>query len=209
MSIAGIGRLQLHYESAGAGQPRVLLHGALMTAGLLAGYQQRLAGYRRVITVELQGHGHTRDIGRPLRYELLADDIAALLGQLGLGPADVAGYSLGAGVALQLALRHPAKVRQLVCLSVTFRADGLHPEMTAGADPDEVGCRPRSRRSPRRSCSSRRTTTSSGWSTRSSCTTCSAAASTGTCAGCPRRGLRSCPARPRRGCATGPAGWSR
>jgi pimeloyl-ACP methyl ester carboxylesterase len=87
MSVARIGHLELRYQSTGGGQPLVLLPGSLMTASLLAGYQMLLARHRRVIAVELQGHGHTRDIDRPLRYELLADDIAALLDHLGLTQA--------------------------------------------------------------------------------------------------------------------------
>ena len=75
--------LELYYETQGTGPPLVLIHGSLMTAGLMNDYPALLAAGRRVITVELQGHGHTRDIARPLRYELLADDIAALLGHLG------------------------------------------------------------------------------------------------------------------------------
>ena len=109
-----------------------------MTADLLNDYPALLAAGRRVITVELQGHGHTRDIGRPLRYELLADDIAALLDHLGLARADLVGYSLGAGVALQVAMRHPGRVRHLAVISATYRRDGLHPEMTDATDPRAV-----------------------------------------------------------------------
>src|SRR5947208_791471 len=118
---------------------KYVVSSTLMTADLLNDYPARLAARRRVITVELQGHGHTRDIGRPLRYELLADDIAALLDHLGLARADLVGYSLGAGVALQVAMRHPGRVRCLAAMSVTYRSDGLHPEMTAAADPGAAG----------------------------------------------------------------------
>jgi pimeloyl-ACP methyl ester carboxylesterase len=134
-AFARLGELELYYETQGAGPPLVLIHGSLMTAGLMNDYPALLAAGRRVITVELQGHGHTHDIGRPLRYEPLADDIAALLGHLGLARADLFGYSLGAGVAMQVAMRHPARVRRLAVMSATYRADGLHPEMTAAADP--------------------------------------------------------------------------
>jgi alpha-beta hydrolase superfamily lysophospholipase len=78
-AFARLGELELYYETQGTGPPLVLIHGSLMTASLMNHYPALLAAGRRVITVELQGHGHTRDIGRPLRYELLADDIAALL----------------------------------------------------------------------------------------------------------------------------------
>ena len=94
-AFARLGELELYYEMLGAGPPLVLIHGSLMTAGLLKDYPALLAAGRQVIAVELQGHGHTRDIGRPLRYELLADDIAALLDHLGLARANLVGYSLG------------------------------------------------------------------------------------------------------------------
>lgn len=137
---APVGELELYYETQGTGRPLVLIHGALMTIGLMSDYVSVLAADRQVIAVELQGHGRTRDIDRPLRYELLADDIAALLDHLELPVADVFGYSLGAGVALQVAIRHPARVRRLVAASVTYHTDGLHPEMLAdpGGD-DPVG----------------------------------------------------------------------
>lgn len=125
--------LKMYYEVHGHGQPLVLLHGALSGIGttfsrLLPG----LAAGRQVIATEFQGHGHTADVDRPLRYEHLADDVAELVRHLGLGQADVFGYSLGAGVALQLALRHPDVVRKLVLASVTFRSDGLYPEVLSG-----------------------------------------------------------------------------
>jgi pimeloyl-ACP methyl ester carboxylesterase len=88
----------------------------------------QLALSRRVIAVELQGHGHTADIERPLRYELMADDIAALITSLGLEQADLFGYSLGGGVALQTAIRHPEVVRKLALASTAFKRDGWYPE---------------------------------------------------------------------------------
>jgi pimeloyl-ACP methyl ester carboxylesterase len=100
-----------------------------------------LARQRQVIAVELQGHGRTADIDRPLRYELLADDIAALLTQIGIEQADLCGWSLGAGVALQTAIRHPERVRKLVLASVTYNSGGLYPELLAGiaqAKPEDV-----------------------------------------------------------------------
>jgi pimeloyl-ACP methyl ester carboxylesterase len=78
--------------------------------------------------VELQGHGHTADIERPLRYEGLADDIAALIRHLGIVQADIFGYSLGGGVALQTAIRHPEVVRKLALASTAFKRDGWYPE---------------------------------------------------------------------------------
>jgi len=131
---AAIDDLELYYETRGAGRPLVLIHGALMTISLMKDYPARLAADRQVIAVELQAHGHTADIDRPLRFELLADDIVALLDHLGLAEADLFGYSIGAGVALQVAIRHPARVRRIVAASASYRTDGLHPEITAGGD---------------------------------------------------------------------------
>ena len=136
-SVARLGELELYYETAGTGPPLVLIHGSLMTIGLMNDYPALLAEHRRVIAVELQAHGRTPDISRPLRYELLADDIAALLDHLGLAHADLFGYSLGAAVAMQVAIRHPDRVRRLVCMSVSYRTAGMHAEMSEAVDVDE------------------------------------------------------------------------
>jgi pimeloyl-ACP methyl ester carboxylesterase len=85
-----------------------------------------------VITVDLQAHGRTADIDRPLRYEAMADDIAALIKYLGFPKADVMGYSVGGGVAMRTAVQHPESVRKLVVVSATFKADGWYPEIRAG-----------------------------------------------------------------------------
>src|SRR2546426_393264 len=90
-----------------------------------------LSSSRQVIAVELQGHGHTADIDRPLSFELMADDIAALITHLGLDHADIFGYSLGGGVALQTAIRYPEVVRKLVLASTPYRRQGLYPEVRA------------------------------------------------------------------------------
>jgi pimeloyl-ACP methyl ester carboxylesterase len=134
--VARLGELELYYETLGTGPPLVLIHGALMTIGLMNDYRALLAANRQVIAVELQAHGRTPDIARPLRYELLADDIAGLLDHLGLAQADVIGYSLGAAVAMQVAIRHPGRVRRLVCMSVSYRTEGMHAEMTEAVDVD-------------------------------------------------------------------------
>ena len=80
---------------------------------------------------ELQAHGRTADVDRPLSYEQMADDTAALMAHLGIEQADVAGYSMGGGAALQLAIRHPALVRRLVVISAGFRYDAMPPEALA------------------------------------------------------------------------------
>jgi pimeloyl-ACP methyl ester carboxylesterase len=131
---AAVNGLQLYYEIHGTGAPLVVLHGAFMTIELLGDLVPGLARTRQVIAVELQGHGHTADIERPLTYEQLADDIAALLRYLRIGAADLYGYSLGGGVALQVALRHPQLVRKLVLVSSSYTSDGMYPEVRAGIE---------------------------------------------------------------------------
>jgi pimeloyl-ACP methyl ester carboxylesterase len=141
--------LDMYYELHGRrtlGGPLVLLHGALSAIGTSFGkLLPGLARRRRVIAVEMQGHGRTADIERPLRYELLADDISALLAELGIDRADLFGWSLGAGVALQTAIRHPARVRKLVLASVTYHSSGLYSALTAGiaqAKPEDLAGTP-------------------------------------------------------------------
>jgi pimeloyl-ACP methyl ester carboxylesterase len=137
---AKVNGLEMYYEVHGVGQPLVLLHGALSTIGTSFGQLlPALASDRQVIAVEMQGHGHTADIDRPLRYEWLADDVAALLGAIGIERADLFGYSLGAGVALQTALRHRERVRKLVLASVSYNSAGLYPELLAGIERAQPG----------------------------------------------------------------------
>jgi pimeloyl-ACP methyl ester carboxylesterase len=127
-SYAKVNGLDLYYEISGSGQPLVLLPGAFWTIEAMGDLVAQLATTRRVIAVELQGHGHTADIDRPLSFELMADDIAALITSLGLEQADLFGYSLGGGVALQTAIRHPEVVRKLALASTAFKRDGWYPE---------------------------------------------------------------------------------
>jgi pimeloyl-ACP methyl ester carboxylesterase len=124
---AEVNGLNMYYEIHGTGQPLVLLHGAYMTIDLMGEIVPALAGSRQVIAVELQGHGHTADIDRSLSYELMADDIAALIEHLALEKADLFGYSMGGGVALQVAIRHPEVVRKLVVASASYTSEGMHP----------------------------------------------------------------------------------
>jgi pimeloyl-ACP methyl ester carboxylesterase len=126
---AEVNGLNMYYEIHGTGQPLVLLHGAYMTIDLMGEVVSALAESRQVIAVELQGHGRTADIDRPLSYELMADDIAALLHHLVIEKADVFGYSMGGGVAFQAAIRHPEVVRKLVVASASYTSDGMHPEL--------------------------------------------------------------------------------
>jgi pimeloyl-ACP methyl ester carboxylesterase len=126
---ASVNGLNMYYETHGTGQPLVVLHGAFMTIGTMGELVPELAKARQAIAVELQGHGHTADIDRPLSYEQMADDVAALLRYLEIEEADVFGYSMGGGVALQVAIRHPEVVRKLVAASASYTSDGLYPEV--------------------------------------------------------------------------------
>jgi pimeloyl-ACP methyl ester carboxylesterase len=128
---APVNGLKLYYEAHGAGRPLILLHGGLGAGDMFTAILPSLAAGRQVITVDLQGHGRTADIDRPLTYEAMADDIAALVKHLGLERADVMGYSLGGGVALRTAIQHPEVVRKLVIVSAPFRRDGWYPEILA------------------------------------------------------------------------------
>ena len=131
---APVNGLRMYYERHGAAQtarPLVLLHGGLMTIELSFGrLLPELAAGRPVIAAELQGHGRTADIDRDIELHFLADDVAALLGHLRIGQADVLGFSLGGHVAVQLALDHPGRVGKLIAISVSYGTDGYHQEIS-------------------------------------------------------------------------------
>jgi pimeloyl-ACP methyl ester carboxylesterase len=132
---APINGLRLYYEVRGQGRPLVLLHGGLLTIDLAFGpLIPALAERHQVIGVELQGHGHTGDIDRPMRLDSLADDVASLLEHLNLDRADVFGFSLGGMVALTMGLRHPDRIGRLVIASVDHRPN--HAEFEQPDDPD-------------------------------------------------------------------------
>jgi pimeloyl-ACP methyl ester carboxylesterase len=126
--------LNMYYEVHGSGEPLILLHGGVGASEMFGPLLPILSEKRQVITVDLQAHGRTADIDRPLSFELMADDIAALIEYLGLMQADLMGYSLGGGVALQTTIRHPELVRKLVVVSAPFERDGLYPEVLATMD---------------------------------------------------------------------------
>jgi pimeloyl-ACP methyl ester carboxylesterase len=126
---AEVNGLEMYYEIHGAGEPLVLLHGAYMIIDHFGEILPALAETRQVIAVELQAHGRTADIDRPITYEQMADDVAALLEHLEIDRADVFGYSMGGGVALQVAIRHPEAMRKLVVASASHTSDGTHPEL--------------------------------------------------------------------------------
>src|SRR3954449_8117588 len=149
MPHARAGELDMYYEVHGDGPPLLLLHGAYMTADMMAPLARGLAATRRVIVPEAEGHGRTRDADRPLSYEQMADDTAALARTLGLESVDVVGYSMGGGTALRLAMQHPDLVRRLVVASASYRYDGMPaeaiamfpsmtPEMFAGSPMEEA-----------------------------------------------------------------------
>ena len=128
---AEVNGLNMYYEIHGAGRPLILLHGGLGSGEMFGPVIPALAERRQVIAVDLQGHGRTADIDRPIDIRLMADDTAALIDHLGLDEPDIAGYSLGGGVALFTTVKYPAKVRRLVVASVYLRPDAIDPAMRA------------------------------------------------------------------------------
>jgi pimeloyl-ACP methyl ester carboxylesterase len=133
MSYVETNGLSLYYEEQGTGEPLVLLHGGLGSGEMFAAVAPALAAGRRLVLVDLQGHGRTADVDRPFDPETMADDVAGLIEQLG-GTADVLGYSLGGAVALRLAIQHPERVRNLVLVSIAFKRSGSHPEVVEAFD---------------------------------------------------------------------------
>jgi pimeloyl-ACP methyl ester carboxylesterase len=130
-NFAPINGLKLYYEIHGTGEPLILLHGGVGASEMFGPIIPALAATHKMIAVHLQAHGHTADINRPLRFESMADDIAELLKHLNMDRADILGYSLGGGVALQTVLRHPDTVRKLVLISTPFKQHGFYPEVLA------------------------------------------------------------------------------
>jgi pimeloyl-ACP methyl ester carboxylesterase len=128
---ASVHGLEMYYEIHGTGQPLILLHGGLGGIGMFNELLPQLAKSRRVIAADLQAHGRTADIDRPLRFELMADDIGGLIQHLGIEQVDIMGYSLGGGVALRTAIQHSQVVRKLVLVSAPFSQDGWYPEIMA------------------------------------------------------------------------------
>jgi len=128
---ASVGDLNVYYEIHGQGKPVFLLHGGIAPTEGLDGLIKELAKSRSVIVPHAQGHGHTRDIDRPYRFEDLADDVAALARQLKFEKVDVIGYSFGGGIAIQTAIRHPDLVDRLVVISAAMKRSGMYPEVVA------------------------------------------------------------------------------
>src|SRR4051794_7315499 len=128
---ARLNGLDLYYETQGNGRPLVLIHGGLGSGEMFGPIRSVLARDHTLIIPDLQAHGRTADIDRPLDLRLMADDIAALIDHLGLEQPDVVGYSLGGGVAFFTAVRHPDKVRRLVMASANVRRDAIPADMLA------------------------------------------------------------------------------
>ena len=126
---APVNGLNLYYEIHGTGEPLILLHGGVGGIWMFGPNLPALSTQRQVIAVELQGHGRTADVDRPLSFEAMADDIGALITHLGIEASDLMGYSLGGGVALQTAIRHGESVRKLVVVSEPLKRDGWYPEV--------------------------------------------------------------------------------
>lgn len=128
---ADVNGVHCYYETHGSGRPMILLHGGLGSGEMFGPILPALTARHQVILPDLQGHGRTADVDRPLDVQLMADDVAELIDQLGVGPADVVGYSMGGGAAFFTAVRHPERVRRLVMCSTNIRRDAIYPEMLA------------------------------------------------------------------------------
>ena len=130
--------MQMYYEVSGAGDPLVVLHGAYMNIPSMGAIIPLLAKTHRVYAIELQGHGRTTDINRPITYQNLADDVAVFMDAVGLKKADVLGYSMGSITGLQLAIRHPQNVNKLVAATVAYDFEGWQPEFRAAIPQQKV-----------------------------------------------------------------------
>ena len=128
---ADVNGINLYYETHGSGRPMILLHGGLGSGEMFGPNLPALGENHRVINVDLQGHGRTADIDRPIDIRLMADDIAALIDHLELDKPDIVGYSLGGGVAFFTAVKYPEKVGKLVMASANIRRDAIPAEMLA------------------------------------------------------------------------------
>ncbi len=128
---AKVNGVNLYYEIHGTGKPLVLIHGGLMSGETFGPVLPLLAERHKVVVPDLQGHGRTADIDRPIDVRLMADDVAALIDHLGLDKPDLVGYSLGGGVAFHTAAKYPSKIRRLVAASANIRPNAIYPEMRA------------------------------------------------------------------------------
>ncbi len=132
--IARVNGIELAYQVFGQGAPLLLLHGGFGSVEMFGPNVERLAARRQVIGVDLQSHGRSPAAHREMRFETMADDIAALVRGLGLDRVAIMGFSLGGGVALRTGIQHPGVVDRLVLVSTPFKRSGWYGEMTAGMD---------------------------------------------------------------------------
>ena len=133
-TVVDVNGVKLAYQVFGDGRPLILLHCGFGSVEMFGPNLELLAGARKVIGVDLQSHARSPKAGRAMRFESMADDVAALIAKLPLGRAAVMGFSLGGGVALRTAIQHPEAVERLVLVSTVFKRSGWYPEMTAGMD---------------------------------------------------------------------------
>src|SRR5438128_4545362 len=133
-SLARVNRIELGYQIVGDGEPLVLLHGGFGSVEMFGPNVDLLAETNQVIGVDLQSHGRSPAADRPMRFETMADDIAALIRSLGLKSAAIMGFSLGGAVGLRAAIQHPDLIERLVLVSTVFKRGGWYSEMTAGMD---------------------------------------------------------------------------
>ncbi|HEY3218838.1 MAG TPA: alpha/beta hydrolase [Candidatus Limnocylindria bacterium] len=131
MPYADVNGLHMYYETEGQGRPLILLHGGLGTGSMFGPVRTALANGRKVIAVDLQGHGHTPDIDRPIHPKTMATDVIAFIEQEKLGTVDLMGYSLGSGVAMWIAILRPDVVRRVVACSTVLRREAFYPEILA------------------------------------------------------------------------------
>ena len=130
---APVNGIKVYYEIYGEGRPLVLLHGAFYTIEMnWAHLIPELAKTRKVIAVELQGHGHTPFSERKLDIATLASDVDGVMNYLKVDSADVAGFSMGGSIAYQLAVNSPKRVRKLVIISSTYKTGGWLPVVNGG-----------------------------------------------------------------------------
>lgn len=126
---AKVNGVELYYEVHGDGPPLIMLHGGVTPSEMFGAPLAEMAKAHKVVALHARGHGLSKDSSRPWSFEVFADDVAALIGHLGIRKASVMGYSSGALVALQTAIRHPQLVDKLIVISTAFRSDGLYPEV--------------------------------------------------------------------------------
>lgn len=136
---APVNGLHMYYEIHGTGEPLLLLHGGFGVTTMFGAILPQLVANRQVIAVDLQGHGRTADIDRPLSFETMGDDIGKLIKYLGLAQTDVLGYSMGGSTALQAAIQYSALVRKLVVVAIPFKRNGWYPEQIAAMNQMNAG----------------------------------------------------------------------